>query len=253
MLKLHNWCSSNKLKINPIECAAIIIPDKLHDVELDINILYNNQNIACYNNSKYLGVIIDNNLNFKTHIQNVENKVSRSVGILSKLRFLFPPSTFLQLYYAFVHPYLLYGLLLWGCTFPLYLSKLQSLQNKAFCIISNSKFKAPLTPQFEKLAILKIINLYNLELGKIMHQHSGLILTPCFNTLFNTVSAIHNRFTRSIAKNNLYVPKYSTSRCQKSIKYQGPTLWNSLLIKLKNLPFNKFKSNYKKKLLENYS
>ena len=143
MLQLHNWYSANKLEINPTKSVAIIIPAKLHDVALDLNILYNNQNIASCNTSKYLGVITDDKLNFKTYIHNVENKVSRSVGILSKLRFLLPSSTLLQLYYALVHPHLLYGLLLWGCTFRSYLFKLQSFQNKA---VSNSKFKAPLTP-----------------------------------------------------------------------------------------------------------
>ena len=86
-----------------------------------------------------------------------------------------------------------------------------------------------------------------------MHQHSRQILPPCFSTLFNPVSAIHSRFTRSIAKNKLYVPKNSTSCCQKSIKYQEPTLSSALPIEVRNLPFDKFKSNYEKKLLENYS
>ena len=122
---------------------------KLHDVELNINIPYNNQNIACYTTSKYVGVIIDNNLNFKIHIQNVENKVSRSVGILFKLRFLLPQPFFIQLYCALVHLHL-YGLLLWDCTFPSYLSKLLSLQNRVISITSNFKVIAPLTPKFKK-------------------------------------------------------------------------------------------------------
>ena len=112
----------------------------------------------------YLGVIVDNKLNFKTHFHYVENKVSRSVGILFKLQFLFPSLTLLQLYYALAHPHLLYGLLLWGCTLPSYLlSKLQSLQNKAVRIIFDFKFKAPLTPQFKnwqysKSLIYKTLN-----------------------------------------------------------------------------------------------
>ena len=61
MLQLHNWCSTIKTEINPIKSGAIIIPAKLHDVELDLNILYNNQNIVCYNASKHLDAITDNN------------------------------------------------------------------------------------------------------------------------------------------------------------------------------------------------
>ena len=48
-----------------------------------------------------------------------------------------------------------------------------------------------------------------------MLQNSRQILPACFNTIFNPVSAIHDQCTRSIAKSNLYIPKYSTSRCQK--------------------------------------
>ena len=47
-----------------------------------------------------------------------------------------------------------------------------------------------------------------------------------FNIL-QTLSEIHNRNTRSQSKNNLYIPKYSTSRCQKSIKFQE-AIWISL-------------------------
>ena len=199
MLQLHSWYSANKLEINPTKSAAIIIPAKLHDFELDINFLYNNQNIVCYNISKYLGVIIDNNLNFKTYIHNVENKVSRSVEILSTLVILLPSSILLQLYHALVHPHLLYGLLLWGYTFPSYLSKLQSLQNKAVRIKSDFKFKAPLTSYFKILAVLKIVDLYNLELGK-SNTLDKINLPPCFNTFFKPISAIHNRLLDLLLK-----------------------------------------------------
>ena len=142
MLQLHSWCSANKLEINPTKSAAIITPGKLHDVKQDVNILHNNQNITYCNSSKYLGVIIDNNLNFRTHIQNVENKVSKSVGILSKLRFLLPS----PLFSTRSPTSYLYGLLLMGCTFPSYLSKLQCLQNnKAAGNISDSNFIASVT------------------------------------------------------------------------------------------------------------
>ena len=110
MLQLHVWCSANKLEIYPTKSAKIIVRAKLYEVELNLNILFNSQNIACFNTPEYVGVIIDNKLNFKTHFHNVESKVSRSIGILSKLRFLLSSSTLLQLYDALVHPHLLYGL-----------------------------------------------------------------------------------------------------------------------------------------------
>ena len=56
-----------------------------------MNLHYNDSGITCKDYSKYL--IKDSNLNFKTHIQLFATKISRSTGILSILRFLFPSST----------------------------------------------------------------------------------------------------------------------------------------------------------------
>ena len=53
---------------------------------------------------KYLDVKLDFKLiNYKLHVTLVENKVTRSVGILSKLRYLFPSTTLLLLYYSSGH------------------------------------------------------------------------------------------------------------------------------------------------------
>ena len=43
---------------------------------------------------------MDNQLNFVEHIKNIENKVARAVGILSKLNDFSPDSAKLQLYYC---------------------------------------------------------------------------------------------------------------------------------------------------------
>ena len=180
---------------------------------------YNNNPIICLSSSKYLGVFIDDKLNFKSHIKHFVSKISRSIGILSKLRFLFNSSTLLLLYYSFVDSHLLFGIHLWSSTSQSLLFKLQKLQNKAIRIITNTKTKSHIIPQFYKLRILKIQDLYSYEIAKLMHQHSNQTIPACFSTLFTNLSTIHARQTRSITNKNLYLPKYSTSRCQKPIKF----------------------------------
>ena len=46
--------------------------------------------------------------------------MARSVGILNKLKQTLPQTVMLQLYYALVHPLLLYGIIIWGATCPSY-------------------------------------------------------------------------------------------------------------------------------------
>jgi len=107
-------------------------------MELRINNSQLNVNNAC----KYLGMIIDNKLDFNIHIQAlVETKLSRSVVILSKLQHVLPLSTLRTLYFALIHSYLLYELLIWGSVLKSRLNKVIILQNKALRIITKGKFR----------------------------------------------------------------------------------------------------------------
>ena len=130
---------------------------------------------------KIFRCFVDDKLNFKSHNEHSVSKISNwSVGILSKLRFLFNSSTLFLLYYSFVHSHLIFGIHLCGSTSHSHLFKLQKLQNKAIRIITNTKTKFPLTTQFFKLRILKVLDLYNYEIAKIMHQLSIQIAPAAF-------------------------------------------------------------------------
>ena len=65
--------------------------------------------VGIVSSTKHLGVFIDNKLDFKEHILASENKIARSVGILSKVTYNFPLKTLLQLvYHALIHLLLKY-------------------------------------------------------------------------------------------------------------------------------------------------
>ena len=129
--------------------TVIIVSPKLNTPQPELNLLYNTANISLNDSYKYLGVILHNKLIFQFHILSLEKRLSSSVGILCKLRFLFPFSTLLLLYHALIHLHLLYGPPICGSTFKTYLDKLQILQNKAIRIITNSDRRSSITPQFE--------------------------------------------------------------------------------------------------------
>ena len=184
-----------------------------------MKIYYDNSLIACQESCKYLGINLDSKLLFKNHIKQIEVKVAKGVGILSKLRFLFPKTTLLLLYYALAHSHLLYALPLRGCTNQKYTRKLQLLQNKAIRVICNSNSFSSVTPFYFELGILKINELFKFGIGKLMHQHSHNLLSPGISSLFTDLSTIHCRQTRSQTSKSLYLPKFSTQRCQRSIKF----------------------------------
>ena len=92
-----------------------------------------NKNVAleCKEFVRYLGIIIDNNLSWKHHIDYVAIKMSRTVGLICKLRHFLPRHTLLTFYLSLVAPYLTYGLTAWGQAYKSYLEKLLKLQKRA--------------------------------------------------------------------------------------------------------------------------
>ena len=139
---LHQWCCINKLSINPSKTNIIIIPPEQTNATIPhLHLISNGSAINIVDSSKYLGVVIDNKLNFKQHIKMIEGKVARFVGILSKLKHFFSQNIMLQLYYALVHPFLSYGIIIWGTTYPTYIKRLKSLQNRAIRAVARCHYR----------------------------------------------------------------------------------------------------------------
>ena len=71
--------------------------------------------------AKYLGVTFDNSLSFVLHINNSAKKLSRSIGILAKLKSYLNTKALLSLFYAIFHSHLQYGVITWSSTYKTYL------------------------------------------------------------------------------------------------------------------------------------
>ena len=63
-------------------------------------------NIEQKSKIKYLGVFLDQHLKWDAHLQHIDNKITKNIGILFKLRLYVPTSTLKQLYYTLKYPYL---------------------------------------------------------------------------------------------------------------------------------------------------
>ena len=74
---------------------------KLTD-NLQINIKFADTFITITHSAKYLGLIIDSNLDYKQHINMLECKVERAIGTLYKLENTFPQTILKQLHFALI-------------------------------------------------------------------------------------------------------------------------------------------------------
>ena len=206
----------------------------------------NNSEIARTESIKFLNVLLDENLSWKTHIKYIENKISKNIGILFKSRpFLNKKSIItLLLVYSQLHK-------LWQCLLGQHLqNKLEknSQQKHALRIIFNkSKFEHT-SGLFKSSKILNVYKLNNFSTAVFMDKIQGKSAPGIFLPKFRKSS--HSYPTRFPHLNYVKVtPKLN--KCKYGISYRGPFIWNNFLsTAVKEITdVAKFKAAIKSKLL----
>ena len=244
--KISDWVNANQLTINPTKSNVLLVPPKLNRASNNITVAINSTPIEVVKEAKYLGITIDNKLTFGSQIEYLESKLSRAVGIISKLKHFFPSSVLLKLYYALFHSNLLYGLLIWHNTYSTYTNKISRLQNKAIKMIANSKRTDKCAPIYEKLKILQLHDLHIYETATFMHKFHNNKLPVSFSQYFNRIAAIHSVHTRSNTSGlTYYIPQYKTTHLQRSLKYTGVKIWNKIPTWIKTKIYSQFLKHLK--------
>ena len=128
-------CQANKLSLNIDKTYFMLFTPKIFPRNMD-DIIIDGKQIMEVNETKFLGVIIDNNLNWKSHITYISKKVAKGIGIILKARKVFNKDTLSTLYFTLVYPYLNYCIHVWGRAYNTHLKDLFVLQNKAIRIIN---------------------------------------------------------------------------------------------------------------------
>ena len=138
--QINDWFLANKLSLNVDKTKHMLFHKRTdqENTHLTLPSLQLNSNIIERENSlKYLGVILDEHLIWKKHIQLIANKVSKNVGVLYKTSKLINSKCLQSIYCSFIHSYINYANIAWASTNKTKLSKLFGKQKQAARIIFN--------------------------------------------------------------------------------------------------------------------
>ena len=147
-----------------------------------LNISISNTSVKSDNQVKYLGLIFGSNLNWKPYLHELSKKVSRGIGVLSKVRCYVNRNILHQLYYSIIYPFLTYSLSIWGNTYSSTLKPLIILQKRAIHTITFSKPDEQSEPLFKELEILTLTDLVILHNALFMYHHYYNRLPPFSNS-----------------------------------------------------------------------
>ena len=117
-------------------------------------------------------------------------KNSQKTGIFYKIRNYLSKKSLVSLYYSFVYPHLLYGILTWGSACKSIIKTLQVIGNKILRIISKVTHESAVKNDFlfHSLNILKIRDIYKLELAKFMYKYHSQMLPNTFEKCLNSIA-----------------------------------------------------------------
>ena len=129
---LSQWLNVNRLALNVKKTNFVIFRSNRKAANYNVVLILNRKALAQKVHVKYLGILMDQHLSWKYQISHISKKVSRGVGILSKLRHFLDSKLLRNIYYCLVYSYLNYGVLAWGSACPTVTNILLTLQKKLF-------------------------------------------------------------------------------------------------------------------------
>ena len=220
--KISTWLDANKLSLNVGKTKFMVFrqPQKKFRIP---KIKMKNIQIDHVNNFNFLGIIIDSHLNWNSHIEKISSKISRSLGILNKLKRILPIDPKLKIYNSIILSHINYGILTWGFK----CSKLKTIQKKAVRIITCSKFNAHTDPLFKHMGLLKVEDIFMIAKIKFYFKYLNKVLPTNLQNLPLLLNMnIHPHNTRQ--SGNLFMHRYDHFFAKQSLRFDLPKTINEL-------------------------
>ena len=236
---LTSWVDCNGLKLNLDKTNYMIFSNNRTHSEHNYNIKIANRYIKRIDSTKFLGVIINEKLNWNQHIAAIKQKMSRHLGIMYKLKGIIPLSARLSIYHSFVQSHLNYCSLIWGFSTKTNIDGLFAIQKKGIRAVipgfvnyfyKDGKIPHHTKPAFTEYNILTIHSIIVknalLFLYRCHRHHDNHTLPPSVKQIIPesapVIDATHETNTE-------WYELYSTGNYAKSIFYKGPLLFTDIV------------------------
>ena len=251
---VSKWLKINRLSLNTTKTKYMIFHHRqksiipfTNDIKLD------NVTIEKVEKYNFLGFSLDEHMNWNNHIDKIAMKVSRTIGILCKLKHIFPFSILQTLYSSLIIPHLTNGILIWGYN----LEGLFKLQKKAIRIIANRKYNDHTEPIFKSPNLLKLHDIFKLSVLKFYYNYCNDLLPKYFKNQFHLVHRYSFYAYNIRSRNLLHTTKIQTKTAEKSLRYILPKLINETIPLILNKIYTHSLYGYtnyiKQYFLSNYS
>ena len=221
---IMKWLHANRLSVNAAKTNYQIysmssIPDL--DIRLDGTQISRKKCI------KYLGVLVDENMKWRSHIDSVATKISRNLGIIGRSKHYLTSEQLRLLYNALILPHLNYCAVVWGVNYQTAISRLVLLQKRAVRLIDKKPYLSPSKPLFIKHRLLRFPEIVQEQCIMIMLAHLKENLPKSISDMFRYALPSSTRL-----KKHFEVPFAATNYRSFTLSCSAPKAWNKTICNL---------------------
>ncbi len=245
--KVQQWLNLNKLSLNVKKTKFMNFYNKKDIIKSNLKLKINNIDIEKVKKICFLGLTINDTLTWNDHINDMANKISKTIGVMSRMKNFLPTKALKLIYSSLILSRLHYCNLVWGYK-P---GRLIPLQKKAVRIMSKTKFNAHTFPLMKELNLLSVDDLHTCNKLKFFYKLENGRL-PCYFWMY--MFTVNSTSTRSKDPYQPLIPR--TVNFSKSIRFSLPiTLQNTpplIKNKVQTHSFEGFNNYIKKALIAKY-
>ena len=235
MNDLSKWFKANKLTLSSNKSCFILFRSKQSRLNrIPSTIVFGNSNIKRANSVKYLGVTLEEHLNWKEHVDNVCNSLKKCFNVFYSIRDYLNIDQCRAIYYSLVYSKITYALAVYGLTSKENLLSIQRLQNKLLKVLIKKPYLYPTNDLHNDLKILKVEDLVDLEILTFVFNFKNKRLPDIFNNHFKFRNEHQQIQTRNI-ENHIVTPITRTNYGERTVRVKGSLLWNQLPTNLHTL------------------
>ena len=251
MKQLDKWFASNLLTLNTdksyfcifrtVQNRRLILPDTIE---------FNNKSIKRAKSIKYLGITLDEFLDWNEHMANVRKSLNPLFSVFYNIKRYLTIEHIRVIYYTMIYSRIKYGICAYGFANKDKLDKVQILQNKLLKVILEKSWRFPTDELHTEVNILKVKDIFYQEISSFVNKYLRGALPEVFNDYFQFFS--HTYGTRGNL-NRLIYPSVRTELGKKTVRYKGCEVWNNLENEQKNIKNPKrFRKVIKDSIIEIY-
>ena len=249
--RLSNWFNSNLLTLNAEKSNYILFRTKNKQIDYSGKVMIDGNEIRRVSSTKFLGVLLDEYLDWNLHVKTLLNKLAIGNYSLNMCKNMLKTHTKRLLYLSNIQSHINYALSSWGSMLThSNLKKIQVMQNKAVRSLFNLNSRERMKPYYKKAKLLMLEDQIRLSLLNISFRYVNDILPNRIVNLFEVIR--HGRQTRN--QHNLTTPHHTLQIYNNSFLGRAPNYWLRLANDLKDKTNTRaFSKSFCRSVLEMYN